>query len=222
MPQLQNLTTNRHAQRTFTHALLGAVLVSAMCIAQHAHAESTGRIVKWKDENGITHYGDKIPPQYANRENSLMNKQGITVQKNTPNIPQDKAAELARLEQEKKDRALLGTFTNADEIDLTRDRNLEPDLLALKSLQQDRTAAQKKLDRSNLIIESYTKIKRPVPANVSGEAKANKNALAKIDLRISERQQTIDNIRNRFAEDKRRYLMLRGQSSGAAPAAAGK
>ncbi len=222
MPQLQNLTIERLAQHAFTHALLGAVLVSAVCIAQYAHAENTGRIVKWKDENGITHYGDKIPPQYANRENSLMNKQGITVQKNTPNIPQDKAAELARLEQEKKDRALLGTFTNADEIDLTRDRNLEPDLLALKNLQQDRAAAQKKLDRSRLIIESYTKIKRPVPVNVSGEAKANKDALAKIDLRISERQQTIDNIRSRFAEDKRRYLILRGQTSGATPATAGK
>lgn len=189
------------------------LLCLILCMTSTAHAEGAARIVKWKDEKGVTHYGDKIPPQYANRENSLINKQGITVQQNKPEIPQDKAAELAKLEQEKKDRALLGTFTNADEIDLTRDRNLEPDLLALKNLQQDRAAAQKKLDQSNAAANSYSKLKKTPPANVADEIKTNKTELAKIDQRINERQQAIDSIRKRFDEDKKRYLLLRNQGT---------
>ncbi len=177
------------------------------------YAGGASRIVKWKDENGVTHYGDQIPPQYTNRENSLMNKQGITVQQNKPQAPQDKEAELAKLEQEKKDRALLGTFTNAEEIDLTRDRNLEPELLILKNLQQDRAVAQGKVDQSNAKANAFNRTRKPVPANISDELKANKDALAKIDQRINIRQQAIDNIRNRFEEDKRRYLILRGQST---------
>lgn len=190
-----------------------ALLCCILCISNFAYAENPARIVKWKDEKGVTHYGDKIPPQYANRENSLINKQGITVQQNKPDAPQDKAGDLAKQEQEKKDRALLGTFTNADEIDLTRDRNLEPDLLALKNLQQDKAAAQKKLDKTSAAVAGYTQSKKPIPANLSDELKANKAEVAKIDQRINERQQAIDGIRKRFDEDKKRYLQLRNQGS---------
>lgn len=213
MPQLEKTEFRPPTALPAMRMAASALLCLMLCITSTAHAEGTARIVKWKDEKGVTHYGDKIPPQYANRENSLINKQGITVQQNKPEIPQDKAAELAKLEQEKKDRALLGTFTNADEIDLTRDRNLEPDLLALKNLQQDRAVAQKKLDKSNAAAESYSKLKKTPPANVVDEIKTNKTELGKIDQRIKERQLAIDSIRKRFDEDKKRYLMLRGQDN---------
>jgi len=180
--------------------------------ANSGSSSSQSRIVKWKDENGVTHYGDKIPPQYANRENSLMTSQGITVQHNKPGSVQDKAADQEKIEQDKKDKALLGTFTNANEIDLTRDRNLEPDLLALKNLQEDRLNSQKRFNKANASVESYNKAKRPLPENVSTEYKSSKAELAKIDLRISERQQAIDAIRKKFDDDKKRYLTLRNQS----------
>lgn len=217
MLQLLKLTLKNPDHKISMRLAITALLLSTLCITQHAHAEGGNRIVKWKDEKGVTHYGDSIPPQYANRDNSLMNKQGITVQQNKPNAPQDKEAELAKLEQDKKDRALLGTFTNADEIDLTRDRNLEPELLALKNLQQDREIAQKKVDKSNTAVSNFGRSKKPVPASVSAELKTNKDGLAKIDQRISERQQTIDSISKRFEEDKKRYLTLRGQNT-ASPA----
>jgi len=187
------------------------VLCSAFCINHYAHAENKGSIVKWKDEKGVTHYGDKVPAQYSNRESALMNKQGITVQHNKPIGPHEETSTLAKLEQDKKDKALLGTFTNADEIDLTRDRNLEADLLALKNLQQDRAISQQKLDKTNALASGYSKTKKPIPDDISNDIKTNKAELAKIDQRIKERQLVIDAIRKRFDEDKKRYLSLRGQ-----------
>jgi len=214
MLQLQRSISRKPDDFISMRLAIVASLLSALCFTQHAQAEGSGRIVKWKDEKGVTHYGDSIPPQYADRDNSLMNKQGITVQQNKANVPHvDKVAELAKLEQDKKDKALLGTFTNANEIDLTRDRNLEPELLALKNLQQDRAIAQKKVDQSDLAAGNFSKTKKPVPANIRDELKANKDAVTKIDQRIGERQQTIDNIHKRFEEDKKRYLALRGQSA---------
>lgn len=190
-----------------------AVLISALLLTPQAHAEGTKRIVKWKDEKGVTHYGDSIPPEYANRDNALINRQGITVQQNRPNAPQqNKEEELAKLEQQKKDRALLGTFTNTKEIDLTRDRNLEPEQLALKNLQQDRTIAQKKVDAAAAEAASYSKSKKPIPASVSATLKTSNDNLAKIDQHISERQQTIENIKKRFDDDKKRYIELKGQT----------
>ena len=34
---------------------------------------------KWVDEQGVTHYGDHIPPEYATQEQHVVNKQGIEV-----------------------------------------------------------------------------------------------------------------------------------------------
>jgi len=194
------------------HLATGISVCLMLSMPLNTYADSNDRIVKWKDDKGITHYGDKIPPQYANRESSLINKQGITVQQNRPSVQHDEAAEHAKLEQDKKDKALLGTFTNADEIDLTRDRNLEPDLIALKSLQQDRAVSQKKLDKTNALAATFTKTKKPIPADIVNNINANKDELAKIDQRVTERQQAIDAIRKRFEEDKKRYLALRGQN----------
>lgn len=182
-------------------------------VCESGHTESTGRIVKWKDEKGVTHYGDKIPPQYSNRENSLMNKQGITVQQNKIATPQDNTLEQAQVEQDKRDKALLGTFSNAEEIDLTRDRNLEPDLMVIKSMQQDRSISQKKHDKIKAQMLGYTKAKKPIPENLQTDLDASKAELAKIDQKISTRQQAIDAIKLRFDEDKKRYLYLREKNA---------
>lgn len=192
-----------------------------LCFSQHSHAEDGGRIVKWKDDKGVTHYGDKIPPQYADRENSLMNRQGITVQHNKPANYQEKekAKDLAKLEQDRKDKVLLGAYTNANEIDLARDRNLQPDLIALENLQQEKASKQKKSSEINELADSYRKRKKPVPADINADLKKNQADIAKIDRQISDRQLAIENTRKRFEEDKQRYLLLKGNSNTALPEA---
>lgn len=192
-----------------------ALCLSSVLLCQSGHTENSGRIVKWKDEHGVTHYGDKIPPQYSNRENALMNKQGITVQQNKMPAPQDTTQAQAQLEQEKKDKALLGTFSNAEEIDLTRDRNLEPELMVIKSMQQDRALSLKKHEKIKTQAQSYTKAKKPVPADMQLELDASKAELDKIDQKISARQQTVDAIKRRFDEDKKRYMYLREKNAQA-------
>ncbi len=209
----------RHQRFAYLPAAMAALLCAALCITSNARAEGASRIVKWKDEKGVTHYGDSIPTQYSNRDSDLMNKQGIIVQHNKANAHEETEGMSAKLEQDKKDRALLGTFTNAEEIDLTRDRNLEPELLMLKNLQQDRTTAQGKVDQANAKAAGFIKTKKPVPANIQEEQKSSKAALAKIDQRIKERQQSIDNIRKRFEEDKKRYLVLKGHGAANPPSA---
>lgn len=190
-----------------------ALCVSCFILSQSGHAENNGRIVKWKDEHGVTHYGDKIPPQYSNRENSLINKQGITVQHNKVVAPADNAQDQTNSEQAKKDKALLGTFSSVEEIDLTRDRNLEPDLIQIKNMQQERAVHQKKHDDIKTQVQGYTKSKKPVPAQLQAELDASAADLSKIDQRISARQQAIDKIKQRFDEDKKRYIYLREKNA---------
>ncbi|HMK14270.1 MAG TPA: DUF4124 domain-containing protein, partial [Burkholderiales bacterium] len=78
---------------------------------------------KWVDENGVTHYGDSIPPQYINRANVELNQGGVVLKKNEPALTPEqikaKEAELAKRKQEgdtrRRDAVLLGTYTSAEE-----------------------------------------------------------------------------------------------------------
>jgi hypothetical protein len=87
---------------------------------------------KWTDAQGNVHYGDRIPPEYAEQEQKRLNEQGITVEvRERAKTPEELAEEqrLARIQEEEnerrhqeltRDRILLDTFGNEDEIIMTR------------------------------------------------------------------------------------------------------
>lgn len=174
-----------------------------------------GKILKWKDEKGVTHYGDRIPPQYANRENTTISQQGIAVRQNKPITNQNQALDVAKLEQDKKDKALLGAFSNESEIDLARDRNLQLDLVSLENLQQDKNNVQKRLVDNKKSVDALTKQKKKIPPDLSADIANNQMVNAKLDQQISERKLVIENTRQRFEQDKQRYIALKNPSAPA-------
>ncbi|WP_036301157.1 DUF4124 domain-containing protein [Methylotenera sp. L2L1] len=193
-----------------------------LCSIQYVQAEGTGRIVKWKDEKGVTHYGDSIPMQYINRENSLINRQGVTVKHNKSAPTQDNTDELAKMEyakseQAKKDKALLGAFTNANEIDLALERNIQLDKIALENLQQEKANHQKNLDAKQVMAASFEKRKMVTPKELKADIVNEQAQLDSLNKEISARNNAIGATRKRFDEDKKRYLLLKSQPSKEAP-----
>lgn len=211
MTQLLNTNINQTKGRLL--GLYPLILLMLMAFAPHTHAEEAKRIVKWKDDKGITHYGDSIPAQYSNRENSLINQQGITVKHNKPITYQDESLSLAKIEQDKKDKALLSAFTNENEIDLARDRNLQLDQVTLEGLHLQRTNSHKRLTDNQKYANGYIKNKKPVPADLATDIKTNQAALLKIDQQIVERKTAMDATRKRFDDDKKRYILLRNHAN---------
>ena len=195
-------------------ALFGMVLF--LSFLQQAAADSS-KIVKWKDDKGVTHYGDKIPPQYANGENSLINKQGITIKRNKPVSYHDLALEVAEAEQKKHDHALLSAFTNENEIDLARDRNLQLDQVTLEGLHLQKTNSNKHLNDLQNYAASFKKKKKPLPADLAKDIASNQAVIAKINLQIVDRKAIIDATRKRFNDDKKRYIALKNHANGTGP-----
>ncbi len=111
----------------FTLLILLAVGFASGALAQEA------KVYKWVDKDGVTHYGDSIPAEYAELPKEVINQHGVTVD----NLAGKKTAEeieAERLEQERQaavelqrraDRALLATYLSVDEIVLHRDRRVE-------------------------------------------------------------------------------------------------
>jgi hypothetical protein len=90
---------------------------------------SDRKVYKWVDDQGVTHYGDQIPPEYAVREHGLFNNQGIEVE----HTPAQKTPEQLAAEDQKKvdaeqranrDRNLLNTYGSVQEIERLRDQRL--------------------------------------------------------------------------------------------------
>ena len=60
--------------------LCAITLLASPGLAAAASPANGGRTVyKWVDEQGITHYGDHIPPEYAAQEQHVMNAQGVEI-----------------------------------------------------------------------------------------------------------------------------------------------
>jgi hypothetical protein len=91
------------------------------------------KLYRWVDDEGIVHYGDSIPAEYAELERQVINEHGITVGVMHAKKTEEELAEDARLEelrveaelQRRQDQALLATYLTIDEIVMHRDRRVE-------------------------------------------------------------------------------------------------
>jgi hypothetical protein len=85
---------------------------------------------KWVDENGVTHYGDAVPPQYSKKESAILNKQGMEIGRISAQKTPEQLAEEARqqeevIRQKQHDTFLLTTYPNVKDIESLRDERLE-------------------------------------------------------------------------------------------------
>jgi hypothetical protein len=85
---------------------------------------------KWTDENGVVHYGDSVPAQYSQREQSKLNSQGLEVSKRQAEMSPKEAAEYAAKQKEESrrkqhDMFLISTYPSVKEIENVRDVRLD-------------------------------------------------------------------------------------------------
>jgi Domain of unknown function (DUF4124) len=109
------------------------VLCAATLLASPGFAtgpENNGRVVyKWVDEQGVTHYGDHIPPEYSAQEQHVINSQGVEISRlEAQKTPEQLAAEdqkKTEAEQNRnRDRNLLTTYASVQEIERLRDQRV--------------------------------------------------------------------------------------------------
>jgi chromosome segregation ATPase len=188
-----------------------AIIVAGMVLASSSALAEGKRIQKWVDDKGITHYGDVIPPQYAGEKTTEMNSQGITVKRKEPaSNPKDKQAKSNEPnEQDRRDKALLNSFTTAKEIDLARDRNLQMDQAAIEGLRQRINDAEKRLEKTNASIAEFGKNKKPVPVDLTDMQKSQQAEIKKLQEQIVHKQANMDKTRARFDNDKKRFIELK-------------
>lgn len=179
---------------------------------------------RWVDSSGRVHYTDTMPPQQAGMGHQELDKQGRVVrdvERTRRTAEEQRRAEEARrraeaerqreLEQERRDRALLTSYTSEEEIDLVRDRALELERLQLDSLQAQMNNASEKLTYANGEIKKYAGPGKGAPRSFLQMREEAQNDLARIGAMLNQRQQNLEELRAKYESDKLRFRELKGR-----------
>ena len=186
------------------------------------------KIVCWKDKSGKTvGCGDKVPPEYQDSASRELDKRGMT--RKTNESAEDEAKRKAKekeseklkaeldkkaAEQKRQDSALINTYSNEKEIDLRRDRDLatlDSQVSQMKVMQKNTADRQKEIKGR---IEAGKKPATDVQKEELARAEADQK---KFDQSITDKAKEREDIIKRYADQKARYIELRG---GGAPAPA--
>ncbi len=110
-------------------ALCAVILLASPGFAAGAGASSGRTLYKWVDSQGVTHYGDHIPPEYASQEKEIINSQGVEISRleaqKSPEVLAAEEQKRAEAEQaQNRDRNLLNTYASVQEIERLRDQRV--------------------------------------------------------------------------------------------------
>ena len=109
--------------------LYGVLLFATSSFSAGAAESNSRKLYKWVDPQGVTHYGDHIPPEFASQEQHIINARGVETERiEAQRSPEEMAAEDQRRsdadQRANRDKNLLNTYGSVSEIERLRDQRL--------------------------------------------------------------------------------------------------
>jgi len=189
------------------------------------------QVYKWVDKNGVTHYGDAVPAEYAPRERHIINEQGVTVEtldreKTQEELAADKAyaARMAAEAKERelqleRDRILLDTYLSVEEIAMLRDRRLlaiEAQVGVIRqylgNLQERWEELEGETRKFNFPYSETSELP-PLPEDLAQLIIHTERAMAEHMQTVQTLRHEQDQIKTEFAADAERFKELKAQNS---------
>jgi hypothetical protein len=183
---------------------------------------ATAKMYKWVDDQGVTHYGETIPPEYANKDRTELNKTGRAIKKDEVLSPEERLAKKeaeakkraeaeAILESKRRDKALVNTYSSPAEIDLARSRNLQQIDARVSGV-----GAQAKIVSDRLLglqkeADGYKQAGKKLPASLQEDLTETQTRLTKLQQDLDKAKAEKSAMEARYDADKARYKDLTGK-----------
>ena len=198
------------------------ILLLALSLAGGALAQDT-KVYKWVDQDGITHYGDSIPAEYAELPKEVINDHGVAVE-HLAGKKTEAELEAERLEAERllaaelrrrADRALLATYLSVEEILMHRDRRVElfqaqarVTELYLRNL--ERRMGKLRTEAANFQPYSEDPNAPMIDEGLAEELRKTKGIMARHERNLDKFRTDEQQIIARFDGDISRFRLLKG------------
>lgn len=195
--------------------LLGVGLILFTLCSTSAQA----KLFKWVDDNGTTHFGETIPPEYANKDNVLLDEKGRVIKRNEKITEAERRAQeeeavkkrvgdSAAAEQRRKDISLLNTYSSEQEIELARTRNLQQIEARTNSLQVMKKSAEANLKNFQAEAENKAKGRKAIPDSLQQDIMESQGRLDKINKDLAAAQEKSAALNTTYNETKKRFREL--------------
>ena len=188
----------------------------AAALALPVQAQQAGvRMYKCVDAAGKAYYSDKVNPDCGqgvemNRQGVVMKKKEIAKPGQSPN--EIVAAVKSTREQERRDRALMATYTSEEEIDAARDRSLSLPVQGTKAIETKLDKVNRQLTELKKQADVLATQKKKLPAHLLEDVNASQKEVSALEADLAQRKAQSDSIRARYEADKQRFRELKGAS----------
>jgi hypothetical protein len=203
------------------------ILLAVAALSLPATSVAQSRMYRWVDDKGVVHYGDTVPPQFANRDRDVLNQQAISVGFEEGEVTPEERAEIERLETEadgaarakaeiaRRDRMLLQTYLSVADIEDLRDRRLEllesqikVTELYLSNLRKRFTGLQQEASRFKPY--STDAAARQIPENLALDLSRTEASISLYEQTLARTRNDQQNLKAAFDEDIVRFKQLKG------------
>ncbi len=209
------------------------VSVLAVCLAGVAQADTRKKsrskaaagktTYRWVDENGVTHYGDHIPSQYSQRESTVLNSQGVVVEKRLAEMSPEEAAayRVKQKEEERKkqhDMFLMSTYPSVAEIENVRDARLQQIRDQITAGEGYVATITSRVDGLKKRAQNFAPYNekpgaRRMPDDLAEEMVRAMSELRTQDSQLTAKRAELKAVADQFDADIRRFKELRSTSS---------
>lgn len=199
--------------------LLGAGFFISLSLVLPAQA----KVYKWVDDQGITHYGEVIPTEYANKERSTITKSGLVEkapEKMTPEAmrakqeaeKKKKIEKQAEVEQQRRDSAMLNTYSNEKEIDQALERSLVLVNARVESNRMLLQSSQDTLDGLKSEADARTQAGKKIPQSLTNDIAQTEARVARYAAELSKSEEELISVKARFDREKELYRKLKTET----------
>lgn len=178
----------------------------------------SAKTYKWVDDKGVTHMGDTIPPEYADKDRQLLNKSGTVIKTQDILTPEDRrtqeaasakarADETTARDQKLHDKSLTDTYSNVEEIELSRTRNIQQVDARINSIH-----SQMKTANNNLaILKKDAAGRSKIPVSLQEDIKEAQDRVNRMQQDLQKYKDEKQAVEARYDADKARYKELTGK-----------
>ncbi|HCJ50591.1 MAG: hypothetical protein COZ20_04760 [Gallionellales bacterium CG_4_10_14_3_um_filter_54_96] len=197
-------------------------LLIILVISAAMSLPAAAKTFKWVDDQGRTHYGEIIPPEYANKDRQTLNKSGTVIKSQevlTPEEHRIKEAESAKnnaeaatiRDQKRYDKSLTSTYSSVEEIELSRTRNIQQVDARINSLKTRLKMAQSSLLTLQKDANARTKSGQKIPSSLHDDITEAQSLMTRLQLDLDKQNADRLEVEKRFEADKARYKELTGK-----------
>lgn len=199
------------------HHICSLIILPVLLAGSAGAAERTFR---WVDDNGQVHYGDRVPPQYVNKERQEINGQGRLVKiYEAQKTPEEKARDqrLAALaearekaveQQHRHDQTLLATYSSEQDMLMARDGTVAAIETLIQLTDQRIASMEKRLRKLTEEAAEYERSGKKLPMGLVDQITDIRKQISRNEQFVRKKEQEKTATVRQFEADIRRFRNL--------------